>query len=544
MKFTRLLLGLLGYSAAVVLSFLIIIGAQRTYPIRAMEQEYFAISHPEYAAMPTPSPTPPPMPIPQPMEVIEPQPRIITLPSEYYIAYHGFEYTVFVAFGDFQLSFHVAQDIDMDYAMETVYSIVELFDLAYERFPGWPYFDYFLVSEYVNHKERRIYYNFAAEPEIGIITSMFFTQRLRYQLPWWLSIGLESYLQEDGEKDLLTGEELIQALTPGRDNLPFGDAWFIASLAPTNSSHDIHDIAYSLVSNWSENEVLYDFIRLAQSDTIGFVSKLNEYIAALTDTEPLAPLQFKYRFGDFEVMTGYGGYIFVRDNYEWTWPRVISFIDYMESSIGFIREHFLITNTDRIPVTLYPFGVINIPASIAALADTLGWDAPDVNFVTNDEIILASTSRFGTWAIAHEVTHIMLFREFPAYRPATWMVEGMAVLGEILFRDYFTGQQTYRFNVPTTANIDSLARNSSGHLLPVNYDEYSFSRDVWTYDEVGSFVFYLYNRFGMEPLLELYRSNNETQFEMALELFDEELDELMDSWRAHLWPSGEPRDWW
>ena len=546
MRLRKLLLFLIGYGSVVALSFFIITGTQKLFPDMTLGS--YAIAQPGdfvYVPAPTPNPTPAPMPVPQPpAEEIEeePQPRIITLAAEGYYVEHGFEYTVFVGFGDFTLSFHIEYGLDMGYAMETVYSIVDLFDLVDESFPGWPFFDYFVVAEDGNMHYRHINYNFASEPEQGFITHMFFSQVMRYSLPWWLCIGLEAYLLECTDVTMLNDDELAEVFNA--TGVPFGDAWFVPTLAPRSLDHEVSDIAYTLVRNWSENEVLYEFIRLAQGDTHGFVIHLNEYIADLTDAEQGTPLQFKYKQGDFTVVTEHGGYIFIDNDYEWTWARIESFVVHMESSIEFIREHFHITNTERISVTLYPFGVINVPASIVDLADILGWDAPDVNFVTNDEIILASTSRFGTWAMPHEVTHIMLFREFPAYRPATWMVEGMAVLGEILFRDYFDGIRTYRFNVPTTSNINTLARNSSGHVLPISYYEYTFGKDRWTYDEAGSFVFYLYNRFGMEPLLVLYQSNNETQFEIALDVFGEELDDLIKSWRRALWPGGEPRDWW
>ena len=80
--------------------------------------------------------------------------------------------------------------------------------------------------------------------------------------------------------------------------------------------------------------------------------------------------------------------------------------------------------------------------------------------------------------------------------------------------------------------------------MPLLEDEYMFGRDEWTYDEAGSFVFYLYNRFGMEPLLYFYRSDSDNQFEIAYELFGEDLNDLMQSWRRLLWPSGEPEGWW
>jgi len=539
-RLRKLILGLMGYGAVVALSFIIISGTERSFS-RYEPEVYYPAEYVEYYSVPTSAPSPQPLPMPQPppIEYEEPAPRIVTLASEYYIADRGYDYTIFVEFNEQLLSFHVAHDVDINYAMVTVENIVEIFDLLYESFPGWPFFDYFIRPEPGNILNRQIYYNFA---QPGLVTYLYFSQALGYPLPWWLCIGLEAYLMGCEDVSFLDDEYLALALQPSTAGVPFGDGWFVPSLAPNNPQ--IHDIAYTIVRTWSEAQDLYDTIRFAQSDTHAFAISLNQHIADLTGLDSPAPVQFLYQFGDLKVVTPQGGYIFVYDNYDWNWARIYSFVQYMEASIEFIRNHFHITNTERIKVTLYPFGVVNVPDSIAHLAYIFGWDAPDVNFVTNDEIILASTSRLGTWAIAHEVTHIKLFRELPAYRPATWMVEGMAVLGEILFRNAFDGVRTYRFSVPTVENINALARNSSGHILPLNDDDYMFGRDVWTYDEAGSFLFYMYNRFGMEPLLAFYLSNNDNQFEMAYELFGEDLNDLMASWRGYLWPSGEPEDWW
>jgi len=124
------------------------------------------------------------------------------------------------------------------------------------------------------------------------------------------------------------------------------------------------------------------------------------------------------------------------------------------------------------------------------------------------------------------------------------MSEGMAVLGELLFRDAFEGAKPYRFTVPRLSNIDAMSRNGGGHSLPFFYGEATFGRENWTYDDAGSFVLYLYNNFGIEALLKMYKSDNCSQFEMALEIFGQELDELIYRWRRSLWSGNEPVGWW
>ena len=541
MKPIKTFFGLMGFSVVVALSFLVISGVEKIPIIRVAEVPVESGYYLQETYVPPVSLMPPP----QQSVVSEPVPRFNMLEAEYYIAQQGYAFTVFVGFGEHRLSFHIADDIDIDYAMQTIENIVDVFDIAHEFFTGWPYFDYFIVAGPTDILGRRIYYGFASDPGGGgLLTYLYFTQSLRYQLPKWLSIGLEGYMLNCDDVNLLSNEELSELLQVGSAIPPFGDAWFVPTLMPQGATLEIRDISYTIVRRWSNAGTLYDLVRLAQSDTRAFATSANSYIAALKGSTTVSTLQFMYRFGDFKVVTRHGGYIFVDDNYEWTWARVESFVNYIEAAIEFIRDYFQITNTDHIRVTIYPFGVINVPESIASLAYAFGWDAPDVNFVTNDEIVLASTSRFGTWAISHEAAHILLFREFPGYNPPTWMVEGMAVLGELLFRDAFDGTRTYRFSVPSVANIDSLSRNGGGHSLPLHYNEATFGRENWTYDDAGSFVLYLYNNFGIEVLLEMYRSDNYSQFEMALELFGKELEELISSWRGFLWPNGEPEGWW
>ena len=540
MKPIKTFFGLMGFTVVVALSFLVVNDVVKSPIIHVAEVPIVA----EYNHYVT---APPAFLMPPPQEPAgnEPLPRFIVSEAEYYIAAQGYEFTVFVEFGEYRLSFHLAEGVDINYAMVTISQIVDVFDIAYESFAGWPFLDYFIVGGPGDVLNRQIYYNFASEPTAGLITYLYFSQVLRYPLPKWLSVGLEGYMLGCDEVSLLPEDELSELLQSGTGTLPFGDAWFVPTLlGARGAASEIPDISYTIVRRWSEAGTLHDLVSLAQTDTRAFAVSANAYIAALAESTDISTLQFIYRFSDIKVITQHAGYIFIDDNYEWTWPRVTNFIAYMDAAIEFIREYFQINDTGHIRVTLYPFGVINIPDSIAGMAYAFGWDAPDVNFVTNDEIVLASTSRFGTWAMSHEAVHILLFREFAGYNPPTWMVEGMAVLGELLFRDAFTGTRTYRFSVPTVSNIDALARNGAGHRLPFHYTEANFGRYNWTYDDAGSFLLYLYNNFGIEALLAMYRSDNYSQFEMALELFGMELEELIYSWRGFLWPNGEPAGWW
>ena len=484
----------------------------------------------QYAVTPTPQP--------DPQQAARPEPgaRFSIHDAPYYMAYQGYPFTVKAEFGAQELHFHVAYDADIVYGMRTAANLVNMFDKFYEIFPQELYAGYFIVAGDGDMRAGRIYYN----PDAGMSGSAAAYMFLGGGLPKWLCMGLEAYVLGCGYAEFLACEELRERLTPGANTLQFGDGWLAFTPQRANC---VRDIAYSVVRRWSEAGNLYDFVRLAQADKRAFGAVGYSYIALLKNV-PTPDMQFMYMQGDFKVITCLGGYIFIDDGYKWTWARVSSFVSYMDAAIKFVREHFHINDRGHVRVTLYPFGVNSIPASIAAMAYDFGWDALDVNFVANDEIVLASTARFATWAIAHEVTHIMLFRDFVGYNPPIWMVEGMAVLGEILFRDAFEGVRPYRFSVPTVANIHNLSRSGNGHSLPFRYYETRFGRDNWTYDDAGSFMLYLYNRFGMEALLQLYRADNASQFEMAYELFDKELEELIYSWRGFLWPNGERLGWW
>jgi len=535
-RFIKTFIGLIGFVSVVSLSFLIISYAHqsRSFPIIGA---HFAVQVPEdIARVPAQAPTPIAA---QPQPIVTQEPRFVRHTASEQISAQGYNYTVFVTFNDVYLAVHVSKEVDIEDAMPTIEHIVKLFDLAYENLPGRPPSYLFIEPEPSDASKRQIYYNFVAMPVDGYVANLYFDQG--YQLPLWLQLGLEAYLTNCDDVTPLLDNELETLFQPSANTTPFGDAWFVPSLAPRNLPYEMRDIAYSVVRRWSEAQVLYKLVGLAQSDTHAFaVAFMSMFLA--DSSQPV--WQFVYTSGDIEVITACGYYVFVCDNYEWTWTRITSFVYYMEASIEFIRDTFMITCTRRIPITLYPFGVVNIPESITWMAYTFGWDAPDVNFVTNDEVILASTSVFGTWAVAHEVAHIALFREFAGYHPHTWLVEGMAVLGELLFRDAFTGTRPYSLPVPLVSTIDNLARNRSGHILPIAYYREMFGREHWTYDEIGSFMLYMYRRFGMYPLLTMYRSDNYNMFEIAYDVFGYELTDLMLSWRNYLWPNGEPIGWW
>jgi len=531
---------LIGFCAVVALSFLIISDVEKSPVFFDISQEtliYEGYTTHAYVPVPPVAPIPP---VNEPVAPLpEPTPRVTVREADVHMLTRGYAYSVFVRYAENYAVFHVADEIEMHQAYETIYNLIDMFDILWGYFPVSMTFAYFIEAEPGNIFERQIYYNL--DFDSGVITLLYFSQIYPYMLPRWLSVGLEHYLIGDGV-NFLDDANLYESLQSHYS--PFGDAWFIPSLVPDNPHTHTHDIAYTIVRRWSDAGVLNDFVRLAQENPVAFARNTNEYLTNLTDGIPLYPMQFLCLFGNFKVLTNQGGYIFVDDNYEWTWARVSDFIMYMDAAIEFIRDYFYISDSSRIKVTLYPFGVINVPDSIAHLADVFGWDAPDVNFATYHEIILASTSRFGTWAIAHEAVHLFLFREFRRYNPPTWLVEGMAVLGELLFREAFDGTLTYNFRVPTVSNINALSKGGAGHSLPFRYGESDFGRDAWTYDDAGSFMLYLYNRFGIDLLLELYRADNYSQFELAYILFGVELTDLMDSWRRYLWPSQEPEGWW
>ena len=364
-------------------------------------------------------------------------------------------------------------------------------------------------------------------------------------LPKWLHIGLDNYTNGGEDASPLSNEDLAVWLRQGEGGVAFGDAWFVPSLRPRGvTDEEILNASYTLVRRWSQAGKLYDLIELAHEDTRAFKQDFSAYIAALTGEAAGLDMHIMYHGGDFEVLSSNGSYIFMDDGHLWTQERIISFVEYMDAAIEFVRYRFTMGNTDNIRVTLYPFGVVNIPDAIAEMADAFEWDAPNVNFVSGDEITLAGTARFGPWAISHEVAHILLFREFPMYRPPIWVCEGMAMLGEMLFRDEFEGTRPYRVNVPLVSNIDNLARRGDGHTLPLDDGYEDFGRNSWTYDDAGSFVLYLYRRFGIEALLQMFTSDNYSQFDMAHDIFGRELEELMNSWREFLWPDGEPDGWW
>lgn len=531
------IVGIIGFSMVIVLSFFIISDVEKTHSIWHNP----GLTQVVYEDTPTPY-MHAVLPAPRPSAVIGHLPRIMMLEATEYFAYKGYPITAVVELGRHSLNFHVAEGISLGCAQLAIDSIMEIFDALYEAFPAQHFWDFYLVTDDGSIPSRRINYNFAKAPDSGVITYMYFVGR--YPIPMWLSMGLENYMM-GGEIAPLSNECLAAWLAHDAEGIPVGDAWLLPAIGPGGAYEgDFLNAAYTIVRRWSHTGELYDRVRLAQADNRVFLADFNAYVTEFTGNPALSDVHVLYRFGDFEVVTEHGSYIFVNGGYIWTWPRVLSFIEYMDAAINYVSTRFDISHTDNIRVTLYPFGVSNIPSVIKEMAEMFGWNALEVNFVANDKITLAGTARFGTWAMSHEVTHLLLFREFANYHPATWMVEGMAVLGELLFRESFEGTKTYRFNAPLLSNIDDKSRNGTGHTLPFLYGEETFGRETWTYDDAGSFVLYLYNNYGIDALMAMYRSDNNSQFDMALEIFGKELEELIYSWREFLWPNGEPAGWW
>ncbi|MCL2377858.1 MAG: hypothetical protein FWC77_01895 [Defluviitaleaceae bacterium] len=540
-KLIKNTLGIIGFGMVIVLSFFIISDVEKTlnigYGASIIPVVYVDMPEPLFPVYAQPA-------MPRPPAVPEPVPRINIIATEGYFAQNGYPLTAFVMLGEQELSFHLAEDVNADDALITIHSIMEVFDMAYEAFAGRYFYEYFLVAGSGNISARRINYNLA-NPFHGTLTYLYFAQSQSYPLPKWLCMGLENYLMGSGNALPLSNEDLAEWLGQDAGGVPFGDAWLVSSLSPVGVTYgEILNAAYTLVRRWSQAGELYNIVRLAQADTRAFAAYLNDYIGLLTGCDDVLAMHFLYKFGAFDVMAEHGEYRFVIDGYVWTLARIVNLIEYMDAAIGFVSYRFAMGNTDSIRVTLYPFGAGNVPDAIAEMADMFDWEANSVNFVSGDKITLAGVARFGPWAISHEVAHILLFREFPEYRPPTWVCEGMAVLGEILFRDAFEGIRPYRFSVPMLSNIDALSRSGAGHTLPLFYGEAGFGRNSWTYDDAGSFVLYLYNNYGIEALLEMFRTDNYSQFDRAVEIFGKGLEELMYSWREFLWPNGEPADWW
>ena len=536
--------GLVGFSVVIVLSFFIISDIEKTYTLWYSTELVSAAV--EETPMPPALSAPPVQALlqaPRPPAVVEPLPRVNILDAEYHLASKGYPLTAFVEFGEGQLRFHMAEGVDVGLAQLTIVSIMEVFDAAYELFPGGYFYDYFLVADCGNIPNRRISYSFAEAPCRVAIVYLYFARQ--HPLPMWLCMGLENYIMGGGNASPLSNEDLAMWLGQGAGVASFGDAWLVPLMGPRDiTQDDMRNAAYTLVRQWSQAGELYDIVRLAQGDMRAFAAYFGAYTERLVGSDAGSDLYFLYRFGSFEVITALGNYVFVNDSHVWTWATVSSYVGYMDAAIEFVRYRFLISNTDSVRVTLYPFDVANIPDAIAEMAYMFEWDALDVNFVSGDEVTLVNVSRFGPWAISHEVAHILLFREFGWHRPSAWLCEGMAMLGEMLFRDDFEGARPYRFTVPLLTNIDAMSRGGRGHILPFLGDDTTFGRDSWTYDDAGSFVLYLYNGYGIEALLEMFRSDSYSQLDMAVEIFGRELDELMYNWREFLWPNGEPAGWW
>ncbi|MCL2405498.1 MAG: hypothetical protein FWC92_08125, partial [Defluviitaleaceae bacterium] len=239
------------------------------------------------------------------------------------------------------------------------------------------------------------------------------TQRELDNLPVWLSVGLDLYLNSADARDISNAVETARQMVA--DGLPgFGDAWFIPGFIPDTSPRDIEMVAHAFVQHISEAGALREFVgkhtqaQYADDAITAAVNFWSDFTGAKNDSGFI----IRYERGRVQTVEGaplspFGIVLSVRSTYavyyfgherdgtpeQWTWDMVSHHVAIGEESIFFVSDWFGHEPNRR-------FVVFNIHIDVPYGSGGGGY----INRrITNFQNILDPP-----WAMAHEAVHAVL----------------------------------------------------------------------------------------------------------------------------------------
>jgi len=456
------------------------------------------------------------------------------------------------------LRFNIADGVSLDIAEAAIQHMASAFSRAHQAFPSHPSriittFSLEHDIDSANVRRRYIYHDLSMERFHGLATYLYFLQPNRYTLPAWLSSGIEDYLLESNDAEAMEKDDLILWLQSNvsTEKPLFGDAYFAGSFNFYHDSGAIRDIAYTVVRILSDDGVLWDWVRLAQTDRDAFSKQANAFFESLIGNTHEVKNNFFYHFGSIEIWTPYGMYNYIEHGYAWPWEQVNAFNRYMDASILFVRNWLEFDEPGRVTVELNPFCSQNSEfiRIFQSDADRFGEDWELYGNFGMPGIAILTNASYGLYILTHEVVHA-IHLQIAEVTPV-WITEGLAMAGESLFReryfDFIDYLQVYDFYYAITLDcLHFYTLLAEGfYFLFTMGTEPTFGRTQWTYEDAGSFIVYLYRNFPAEQFL--YFISNATvrnQRNLAYNIFGKPLEDIMYEWRKYLWPCGEPYGWW
>ncbi|MCL2188702.1 MAG: hypothetical protein FWC16_05405 [Defluviitaleaceae bacterium] len=356
-------------------------------------------------------------------------------------------------------------------------------------------------------------------------------------IPMWFASGLEDYFLQSTCVSYIEALELTQWLYA---HPHFGDIWFVRRFNEPEAIEMARNIAYTLVRRWSSAGILFDMAEALVYSRYALEDALASYIKTLTQHNLDAPGRlFFYHFGDFEVSTPQGIYFF-KTRLTLSREELYEYIEYMDAGSIFTRDLFQVGDERKAVTHIHP-GFI--PFDFYRIPNTEHRNFLRYGFAIGNIAVWPMGWRANH---VHEIVHVYLDR---VGFPPVWLVEGMAMMGEVKWR-------YYEYNpLPTTNPRSSLLdelvvqnrMRSPLWGISRHYPESIFQ----TYQQSGSFVTFLYHNFGMEKLLALYAavSHYGNSAPHVYTIFGYTLDDLIDDWQRHLVSTAHNfvntmGDWW
>ena len=385
------------------------------------------------------------------------------------------------------------------------------------------------------------------------------------ELPFWLCVGLELLWGDFtwAELEEFTFDDFIYNwhLEPRFQEMPpFGDMWFIEGFLDGGTDRNgAFALAKYLASFLTEHSDL-------STASINTVLEGNYSEIASMIIEPQYWL-VSPRF--FSVRTVQGVYTFEHEY--WDYSTVSNAIPYLDRALQFSRD--FLGGEDQEPIyVFFEYDSAKLHArNVAGLAYILGRDIEIFGYAGLGHGLLP--------VLVHEAIHVLL----PDNRTLGLLVEGIPELARVdylvrfseepysnyerfytLYQNYLSGlledevlqlvfsiYETVAFErnieegvfcyfmlVDAFAHADfvypDVVDARSNRIRPMNevyifLDEEGIFSSQATYTQAGSFVHFLYSRYGLESLLRVYAN-----YRLAYEVFGVAWEDLVMQWKAHI----------
>lgn len=368
------------------------------------------------------------------------------------------------------------------------------------------------------------------------------------ELPLWICGGISNWKMNEG-RVYLSNEQIEDWFQSNNERgwTPFGDAWFTPYMS--NTGGDIEgafNVAYTLVLQLYEKNALVEWDEaLLGSLPLSLSTCLQNPI--FTAKSPYILV----------AETPYARYHF--NTMAWTFLEIRDKISLFDRCIIFVSDFLEITLDS--PLEIYFLAKEEQPMVPPIAAGRVNIETGNIYIYRHEEPENNVLEYFYAYILAHEITHMLLFNEFGFTELLPGMAkdsrdiqailaEGMAEFVAYSFIQYLGGNYRYVM-IDHELKMEMLVLSDTASLLdaiayfevtgfefiegwrrrlPLMFGEASdFLSEHDTYAQAGSFVQFLYNRYGLSNLLMVY-----DDYRRVEEMFEMNWNELAELWQNHL----------